>query len=210
MSVRVNLLPGDVAARDRAARRRAGIIAAMGLLVVALAAIWWMQLLAVQDAETRLAEVQAENARVQAEVAALAPFAELAARADEAAGVVAAAMAREASLAAVLQDLSAVLPPDTELESLSLAIAPTGESPTPGGVRLSEARLTAAGRTTAGLAPGMERLLIDVGRLATFDNVFMSSSSLDDDGVTSFTLEVELGSEILTGRYAALLREVAQ
>ena len=52
-----------------------------------------------------------------------------------------------------------------------------------------------------GLAPGFERLLLDVERAAAFDNVFGGGTTVDEFDVSTFSLEVDLGPEILTNRY---------
>lgn len=207
MSVRVNLLPGELASRERATRARGLAAAAGALLLAILGLLYFLQMRAIGDAQERLAATQAETTALQADIAALQPFADLEQRALSAADTVSAAMAREASVAAILQDLSAVLPPDAELLTLSVTIDEAPVAPSAGGTRLAHGRISAAGRTTGGIAPGVERLLIDFGRVASFDNVYVTSSSVDDEGVATFALEIELGPEVLTERYH--LRDVA-
>lgn len=201
MSVRVNLLPGEVRARGAANRTRilAGVVGVVLLLV--LVGLSLMQRSAIGDAEARLADVQAENAALQADIAALQPFADLEARANTAVDLVALALESEGSLATVLQDLSAVLPPNADLTSLAIRLPGEEFEPAVGGTRLVYGQLSATGRVIDGLAPGVERLIIDLDRVAGFDNAYVTTSALDDDGVATFTLEVDLGAEVLSGRY---------
>lgn len=208
MSVRVNLLPGDVKAKANADRSRLLAAAAAGVFVLLLGGIWWLQVQQVEEAEARLAAVEATNADLQAQITSLQPFVDLEQRATSAADTVSRALGREISLTAVLQDLSAVLPPNVELTSVSVAAGTEPESPAPGGTQLVEARLNATGRATGGLAPGIERLLIDLDRVSSFDNVYVTSATTDENGVVTFALEVELGTEVLTGRYDAVGVEV--
>ena len=201
MSVRVNLLPEDVQARGRANRSRilAGVLGL--LLLLALGAATLLQRSSIQDAEQRLAEVESTNQSLQADIAALQPFADLETRAGQSVEVVGAALATEGSLATILQDLSAVLPPNAELTNLSIVFSDEPAGPSPGGTRVIHGQLTATGRVLDGVAPGVERLIIDLERVAAFENPYVTTSTVDDEGVATFVLEVELGPEVLTTRY---------
>ena len=204
MSVKVNLLPGEVQERGQATRQRAIAAGVVGLFIALLGALTLMQRGAITDAETRLADVGAQNAALEADVAALQPFADLEQRASAAASTVAIALGAEASIASILQDLSLVFPPSAELDNLTVSIVPEPTSPAPGGVRLVAGRLTAQGQVVSGLSPGVERLLIDFSRAASFDNTYITSSNVDERGVATFNLETELGPEVYTDRYVAI------
>ena len=201
MSVRVNLLPREVQQRSDATRSR--ILMAVAALVVlgVLAAVTFVQRGRISDAEDRLAAVEATNQQLQADVVALQPFADLESRADEAVTTVGAALGNEGSMATILQDLSAVMPPTAEFSSLAVTLSQEPLSPARGGDRLVYGQLVATGQVLDGLAPGVERLIIDVDRVAAFDNAYVTTSTVDEEGIVEFTLEVELGPEALTGRY---------
>lgn len=201
MSVRVNLLPGEVRARGAANRTRilAGVVGVVVLLV--LVGLTLVQRSSIGDAEARLAGVQEQNTALQADIAALQPFADLEARASTAVDLVALALESEGSLATVLQDLSAVLPPNADLTTLAITLPGEELEPAVGGTRLVYGQLSATGRVIDGLAPGVERLIIDLDRVAGFDNVYVTTSAVDEDGVATFALEVDLGPEVLSGRY---------
>lgn len=201
MSVKVNLLPSEVQARGEASRSRA-LVALVGVLLIgALAAVSLLQRGQISDAETRLASVEATNQELQADIAALQPFADLQARADSAAAVVELALGAEGSLATILQDLSAVMPPNAQIDTLAVTLSPEPQVPSSGGDRLIYGRIAASGRVIDGVAPGVERLIIDLERVAAFDNVYVTTSTVDEEGTASFLIEVELGPEALTGRY---------
>lgn len=201
MSVKVNLLPGEVQQRGQANRQRVIGAAAVGVFVLLLAVLTFLQRGQISDAEARLAVVETENTQLQADIAALQPFADLEQRALAAAGTVEAALGGEVSFASVLQDLSLVFPPSAELTNLQITIAEDLASPAPGGDRLIAGRVTAQGQVVSGLSPGVERLLIDFSRAASFDNTYITNSTIDENGVAAFSLETELGPEVATNRY---------
>jgi hypothetical protein len=201
MSVQVNLLPHAITKQARAVRRRNASIAAAAALVGVMGALTVVQGAAVTTSEQNLAAGQDANRVLQARVGELAPFADLEKRRVDAAAEVSAAMGPEASVAGILQDLAAVLPPTAELQTLSLTISPEPTLPQAGGTRLSHGRLILAGRVLVGLAPGLERLMLDVERAAAFDNVFGGGASVDEFDVTTFSLDMDLGPEVRTKRY---------
>lgn len=208
MSARVNLLPRE--AEEREARRRSiGIVAGIGVVVVAiLVGLYFLQVSRVDDAEEELAEAEAVRAELQAEVEGLQQYADLRTRRDAAIEVVTTTMASEISMAGLLQDIAAVMPNEAALTTLSVAVT---LPPTPpagfdfGGPSLG--RLTVGGETLEGHAPGVERFLIEFDKVAAFFNVFVSSSTVDEEGIAVFNVESELGPEILTGRYTDGLPE---
>lgn len=205
MSMRVNLLPREVEDRNRAARQRVLVGAgALGLLgVFGLAYLY--QLDRVGDAREQLEAEQAEVAALEAEVADLAEFEDLRSRRDAADTLLNTAFDGEVSVAGILQDLAAVYPTDAQLDTLTIALTdPNAEL---GAVRVAIGRLTATGATLRGHAPGLERLLLELDKVAGFSNVFFSSSTQSEDGIAAFNLEVDLGDEIRTRRYADGLPE---
>lgn len=206
MSVRVNLLPGDVEERNRAARERAAVGAAAVAVVVVLAIIYFVQAGRVNAAEEQLETANQRVAEREAEVADLQEFQQLEQQAEQAALLLAAALGDEPGVAGSLQDFAAVFPSNAELDSLSLTFADPTTAPL-GGVRPVFGTLTAAGRTLQGHAPGLERLLLELDKVATFSNVFFATSTLDEEGVSTFTVDLNLGEEVLTDRYADGLPE---
>lgn len=206
MSVSVNLLPDEVRANERAVVARIIAGASAGVFLAALGGVWLWQQSQVDDAEAALAAQQAENAELQAEITELAPFATLTQERDAAASAVTTALGREASLAGVLQDLSSVLPPTAELTGVTLAMADSSAAPAVGGRRLVEGRMSVQGQVLVGIAPGVERMLVAVDRVAAFDNAFVGTTTTVDD-VTAFTMELELGPEVLSERYSTESQE---
>lgn len=201
MSVRVNLLPGEVQARGQANRAKVLAGAAVLAVLAVLGVVTMLQRGTISDAEARLAAVESTNQSLQADIAALQPFADLEARAAAAVELVGVSLGTEGSLATVLQDLSAVLPPNAQIDALTVTLSPEELAPSPGGDRLVHGLITASGKVLDGVAPGVERLVIDLDRVAVFDNAYVTTSVVNEDGVATFTLDIELGPEVLTGRY---------
>ncbi|MBW3659808.1 MAG: hypothetical protein KY457_14305 [Actinobacteria bacterium] len=201
MSVRVNLLPGEVAERNRAARQRAGLAAGAVAFLGALGLVYLVQLNRVGDAQEQLEAEQARVAELQAEVADLQEFQELEQRAAASETVLVSALGDEASIAGVLQDLAAVMPSDAELNSISITVNDTAVAPVAGQTRASYGTITMSGRTLRGHAPGLERLLLELDKVASFSGLFFSSSAVDEANVGTFSVELNLGDEILTRRY---------
>lgn len=208
MSVRVNLLPEATRARSRASHQRSLVLVAIAGLLVLLGGAYWWAAAQVSDAEERLATEQARTSQLRSERAELLAFQELADRRDRAEARLTAALAGEVSAAGILQDLAAVVPPDTQLESLSITIEAGASdvevaSPFVGGFTLT-------GRTLTSHAPGVERVLMSLGKIASFRELYLNSSTLDDDDerVATFSLDGQLDRSVTTGRYAEGLPEV--
>jgi hypothetical protein len=201
MSVKVNLLPQEQTARQAVARQRNGVIAG-GVAIVALlgvATVW--QDGRVADAEDRLAGEQAVLASLQAEVTQLGEFADLEQRVSQSGELIGQALAGESSFAGILQDIAAVMPSDAQLESLAITLNPT--EPAAGTEAPSLGNIVAVGKSLNSHAPGIERLLLELDKVNAFHDLFVTSSVLEDptDPYPTFTVEAQLGMEILTGRY---------
>jgi Tfp pilus assembly protein PilN len=207
VSVRVNLLPGDVAERNRAARQRAGLAGAGVALLVLFVLAFLFQLGRVNDARDELALEEARVGELEAELGELREFEELQAREAAATTLLRTAFGDEASVAGILQDLAAVYPTDAQLETLTIAL--TEPSAELGATRVSLGRMTATGATLQGHAPGLERILLELDKVAAFSNVFFTNSNQDAEelGIAAFTLDVDLGPEIRTLRYVDGLPE---
>lgn len=211
MSVKVNLLPADVRKREAAGRAKGMVAAGFLVLAGALGVAYWLKAGEVADARVALAAEEQEVAALQAELAELAEFGELQARRDDAVEIVTIAMSGEASYAGMLQDVAAVMPPDAELSTLSLSTGVQGD-PGLGDEVDRHGTMLITGRSVQGHAPGLERFLLEFDKVAAFSDVYFTSSQREEiDGVNldvvAFSVEVDLGPEVLTGRYADGLPE---
>ncbi|HEX2027495.1 MAG TPA: hypothetical protein VHF25_05795 [Nitriliruptorales bacterium] len=211
MSIRVNLLPREELERERRRRALVGLGVAGGALVVVLVGLYLLQAGRVDRAEEQLRAAEERRGQVQMQVRALDQYADLERRRDEAVEVVKATMAADVTFAGVLQDLAAVMPNEAAMTALTVTMAAAeGEGdPAAEGFAFgpSSGTISGTGETLRQHAPGVERFLLEFDKIAAFFNVFLNDSTLDEEGITVFTFEANLGPEVFTGRYADGLPE---
>lgn len=202
MSVRVNLLPQLTRARDRAVQRRNGMIAAGTLLLVGLGVLHFSGASGVNTAREELASAQQVTTQLSGEVAELVAFSELADRQQETQLALQTALGDEVSVAGVFQDFALVMPSDAQFETLTIQLG-VDEEPIDGVAPSRMGTFTATGRTLAAHAPGVERILIEMDKVANFQDLYLTSSALDDpdDRTVTFTFDGELGQAARTERY---------
>jgi Tfp pilus assembly protein PilN len=205
MSVRVNLLPEATRQRGRASQQRAIAGVAGAVLLAGLGGVYWTAANAVSKAEDELAEAEAFSATLRAEVSELQAFEDLAARSERSEQAIADALSGEVSMAGVLQDLAAVMPPDSQLDTLALQLNRPGDPEQPLGT------LNLNGRSVISHA-GVEQVLLQLDKITTFGGLHLNSSTEEeieelDDPISTFIVEGELGERAATGRYVDGLPE---
>lgn len=204
MSVRVNLLPRETFAEQEAARQRLLAGVAGLVLLAGLGVVFLLQTNALSDARDERDLAQAELRDLEAREAQLAEFGDLEQRVEEADETISIALASELSFAGILQDIAAVTPTDTAFTSLEATVI-EADGPDGGVVRPVVARITLDGESLQGHAPGVERLLIQLDKIASFFDVYVSNTTVDpddeDEDVAIFTVEVDVGDEARTRRY---------
>lgn len=207
MSARVNLLPPEVEERNVARRRTVAMGIAGLVLVGVLVAAYLFQLGRVGDTEDRLEAQQQRVDQLNSELTQLAEFQELERRSDIAEDLLEAALGDEVTMAGLMQDLAAVFPSDTELRDLIVTLS---EAPTPelGATRVPIGRMILNGASVNDHAPGLERLMLELSKVAAFSNVyFTGSTQIQDTSAVEFNVEVDLGPELRTNRYTDGLPE---
>jgi Tfp pilus assembly protein PilN len=200
MSVRVNLLPEATKQRGRANQQRLLAAAAAGVVLLVLGGIWFWASSQVRQAEQQLASEQSLTATLRTEEAELIAFRDLADRRDVATEVLAASLSDEVSLAGVLQDLAAVMPEDAQIDTLAVNLQGVPERADVIG------NLVITGRTLTSHAPGVERMLLALEKITTFGELFLNSSTLEEDQedpVANFSLEGAVRAEARTERYVS-------
>lgn len=207
--VRVNLLPTEVHERNR--QRRNLLLVGLGVVVLlaVLAVGYFYQAGRVDDAESRLAAEEQQLQALEAELAQLEEYEALEQRVQDSTEVIATAMAGEVSVAGLLQDVAAVMPGETQLDTLNLTVTPEAE-PAVGDRPQVLGQLGFTGRSLEGHAPGLERLLLEFDKVASLSDLFFSSSTLEEDvqgDIVSFSVEADVGPEALTRRYIQGLPE---
>jgi hypothetical protein len=213
VSVRVNLLPGQV--RERSTTRRGSFLAAL-LVLLAIAGMAFLFLAkrgAVDDAIADRDAAQAEVNRLQAEVQALGQFQALADELAAGNGLLVTAMGDEIAVARVLNDVSLSLPSTSSLTALTLTRDET--EATAGEPELGDAvaNLLLSGYSIERYAPGVEGVLLQFDQVDGLVLTYLNTAALADIAtvqVTSFDANGLLTEEIFTGRYAEGLPEVTQ
>jgi Tfp pilus assembly protein PilN len=208
MSVRVNLLPSETAERQAAVRQRTTVGGAFLVLLLLLGGVYFLQANRIGDARDELAAEQARTNELQAEVDDLNEFDELRVRRDDVERTIVDTLSSEVGFAAILQDLAAVMPSDAQLDTLSVTVGEEGLDNSTG--RATVGGFAAQGQTLTSHAPGVERLLLALDKVAAFLDLHIGSSALiheDDDDIAAFEVEGQLGDEVLTGRYLEGLPE---
>ncbi|QBI21523.1 hypothetical protein ER308_19410 [Egibacter rhizosphaerae] len=204
-SVRVNLLPKDLFEQARARRVARGSYVGLAVFVLALAGVYghgWNQ---VRLAEEEREAAQAEVSQLQAELAELEEYRELAERLDARNQTLATAMSDEISWARILNDLALTFPSDSSLLSLD-TMANDVEEPEEGEIDPghSVGEMTVTGYSIEEYAPGVESVLIDFESARGFFNSYLQTATADeraDSEITTFSGTIDLDDDARTGRY---------
>jgi hypothetical protein len=116
-------------------------------------------------------------------------------------------LADEVSMAGLLQDVASVIPSDTQLDGMEVSLgAPTAAPEVEGQVGVQPGAigtLNLTGKTLEAHAPGVERFLLELEKVAGFRDLYVNSSALDDpdERVATYSIDAAVGPEALTGRY---------
>jgi Tfp pilus assembly protein PilN len=115
----VNLLPREVKQRQ-VVRRRTGMIAVLGALVIGvIIALWFLQGVRLHKLDDQVAAQEATNAQLQAQVDSLQKFADQKANLDQRKAVLQSALVNTVEWSNVLDTLSRIEPDTMWLSSLS-------------------------------------------------------------------------------------------
>jgi len=203
--VRVNLLPREL--EERARQRRVAVLAGVGVAVwvALLGSLYGLKLNEVADREQVRADEQAQVAMLQADLAALAPYRQLASELEHKNSQLSMAMAPEISWARVMNDVSLAFPANASLQTF----AATAQEPTPavpGEVSKGEpvASVQFTGYSVERFAPGVESLLLEMSSIRSFFNLNLATAADAEIGtteVTNFTGSSLMDEKAFTGRY---------
>ncbi len=198
MSARVNLLPEETRRRAGAARMQGLLVFLALVLVAALVGLHYLNRADLEDARERLEVAENEQRIAEEDVAALSSFAELTDRLEETRTVVAETLGQQVTLAGILQDLALVMPADADVSAVSISLESL-DADAPASAPVGS--MSMSGESVGDIAPGIERLILELDKVAGFRNVHVSSASVDDEDVVAYTLELQLGPENRTNRY---------
>lgn len=210
MTVQVNLLPQELAQRARARRVTAATVAGVVVWVALLGGLYALKLAEVADAESQREDVRAEVARLEARVAQLEQYRELADELEARNTLLAQSMATEISYARILNDLSLAFPASSSLMTLNASVSDTAEASPGAEIGESVANVTYTGYSVERFAPGVETVLVEFDKVPVFFNPYLVNAQLEEigeTGVTGFNGVVQLGDGSYTRRYADGLPE---
>lgn len=216
MMHRIDLLPSVYQERRRQKRNVTSVLIA-GLLVLLLLLGWWFFLgMQINDAEDELEVVQATNAQLEAEIAELQRFAELAAEVEAKRTALQTVFAGDVDWPALLTEIAMVVPGEVWLTNLTASAGQT-EGATPVGtetaaVRIDDkepfGRITFTGNSLS--MPGVARWMIRLESVREFFAVYLNDATVNEAevgvDVVEFGSTLELGERAVSGRFQGKVR----
>jgi uncharacterized protein YlxW (UPF0749 family) len=202
MSVKVNLLPREVGELARTRRITNYTIVGVLAFVALLALLYVFKLGEVNNARNDRDAAQAEVTRLQAEVAQLEQFRQLADQLEARNALLTASMESEVSWSRVLNDLSLTFPANSSLLTLTATQADPAAGVAQGPGIIGDVAFS--GYSVEEYAPGVESVLIEFDKVQAFVNVFLSTAAQETIGtteVTNFQGTVQLDEDAYTRRY---------
>jgi Tfp pilus assembly protein PilN len=211
MMRRIELLPASYVQRRRQ-RRNVGLIVVAGMVALVLVLGYWLVLgMEVADARTELAQAQSRNESLEADIASLQRFAELATEVQTKKALLATVMTGDVDWPGVLTEIAMVLPGEVWLTNLT-ASAGTTEGTTPVGtetapVHINEhetvGRIGFQGRSLS--MPGVATWLVRLQTAEEFSALWLNDATAGDSGagteVFDFDTTLELNDKALSGRF---------
>jgi Tfp pilus assembly protein PilN len=196
MMRRIDLMPSSYAER-RKQRRAVGLVALGGLVLLVALLAWWVILGTQISAEReRLAEVQARNNELQAQIDELARFAALEQEVQQRQIALQTAMAGDVDWPALLTEVAMVVPGEIWLRNVQASAGAT-EGATPVGTEsaaIDVAQEQPFGRIqfegTSLSMPGVGKWMIRLGGVKDFQAVWLNSATkAEGEGGTPETVD---------------------
>lgn len=203
-TVQVNLLPQELAQKERSRQITLATVGLVLLWVALLGGLYALKLAEVSEAEAVRTDVQADVARLEAQVAQLQQYRELADELEARNKLLGEAMATEISYARILNDLSLSFPASSSLRTLDATVVDRSTAAPGARIGAAVSSLTFDGYSVERFAPGVETVLVEFGKVPVFFNPFLTmagTEEIDETEVTAFNGVVHLGEEAYTGRY---------
>lgn len=211
MMRRIELLPA-VHLERRRQRRNLGLVAVAGIvLLLAVLGYWFILGVQINEARGELAQVQARNTELQAEIDSLQRYAELENEVQTKRAALATVMAGDVDWPSVLTEVAMVVPGEIWLTNLSASAGQTEGATAVGtetaAVRINDevpfGRIQFTGRSLS--MPGVARWLMRLQTVGEFDAAWLNSATESEaaEGVelTDFDSTLELGDEAASGRF---------
>lgn len=216
MMRRIDLLPPVYEERRRQRRNIVSVFVA-GLLILLLLLGWWLFLgMQINDAEDELVEVQSRNAALEAEIAELQRFAELAAEVEAKRTALQTVFAGDVDWPALLTEIAMVVPGEVWLTNLTASAGVT-EGASPVGTETAAVRIDNRepfGRMsftgTSLSMPGVARWMIRLETVREFFAVYLNNATASETegGATTVTFDntLELSRRAASGRFQGRVR----
>ena len=204
---RVNLLPPEIAERARVRRVQAGLGAAVGVSVLVVGALYFLQVAKVNDAQEDLDLAKREGVVLAQRRAELQSVADTYAAVAAKEAVLRAALAQDISWSSYLNDLMLTIPDNVWLTSVAVSQSLGAAAPAP----VPSGPLSIGTVTFSGMAfdhDDVATWLEVLSRQRGYGNPYFTSSVEQDLGsrkLYPFSSSVTLTEEALSGRVARLL-----
>jgi Tfp pilus assembly protein PilN len=204
--VRINLLPPEIYERQRVRRQTAAAVAVGVIVLIAIGAFYFLQVLRLNTVEDDIAAQEAENAQIQAEINELQEIAALQTEIEGTRTLLDGLLADRVLWSGVLRDISLVIPGEAWLDSLtgSLSTAvPAGEPTTTTPTTGTAAEGLVGNVTFTGFAVDHREVALWLSRLEDvrgFLNPWLTSSTktaIGSSTVVQFNSSVDLSEQAL-------------
>jgi Tfp pilus assembly protein PilN len=211
MMRRIELLPNTYI-EERRRRRRTAMIVTGGLVLLTLLIGYWVSLgIQISGARNELAQVQARNQTLQAQVAELQRFADLEAEVNQKQASLATVMEGDVDWPGVLTEVAMVVPGEIWLTNLT-ASAGTTEGATQVGTETAAVDVNAqdpSGRVQFNgkslSMPGVARWLVRLNTVQEFNALWLNSATEEQSGeasvIVTFDSTLELGERSASERF---------
>jgi Tfp pilus assembly protein PilN len=200
----VNLLPPEL--RQRQATRRSTSLAVAGgfVLIAVVVLVWYLRGAELQQKQAELADQQAVNARVQAQIVELQKYGDLQTQLQTKQQLVGQVYANEVSWSGILLDVSRVIPADAYLTAMNGQIGAAGAGAAGAGATAPSTSLVGSISFT-GNVKGADTLAAWLTRLEQVNGwVNAWANSANESGpfsrIYQFQSGVDLSSDVVTKR----------
>ncbi|MGH2657046.1 MAG: PilN domain-containing protein [Actinomycetota bacterium] len=197
--MRINLLPPEIYERQRVRRRTAAVIVVGLIVLAAVGAFYFLQILRLNEVEDDIAAQEAENAQLQAQIGELQEIDALIMEIEATRGLLSSLLADRVLWSGVLRDISLVIPGQAWLNGVNGQVGvpgAEGTEPAQPGALVGQISFNGFAFTHRDVALWLSRLEDVRG----FVNPWLSNSTKTDIGTqeaVQFTSSVDLSEQAL-------------
>ena len=197
--MRINLLPPEIYERQRIRRRTAAVVAVGVIVLAAVGAFYFLQVLRLNEVEDDIAAQEAQNAQLRAQIAELQEIDALIMEIEATRGLLSSLLADRVLWSGVLRDISLVIPGQAWLNGVNGQVGvpgAEGTEPAQPGALVGQISFNGFAFTHRDVALWLSRLEDVRG----FVNPWLSNSTKTDIGTqeaVQFTSSVDLSEQAL-------------